>query len=57
MVQKPDADKLVRAVNDGLVNGGIIPDDNHITRLHAHKRRAAPNQPTGAHITITHTDA
>lgn len=32
-----DIDKLARTVCDGIVNGGLIEDDRHITRLSAQK--------------------
>ncbi|MDO5730799.1 RusA family crossover junction endodeoxyribonuclease [Corynebacterium sphenisci] len=51
MVQRPDVDKLLRAVLDGLT-GPAFPDDSQVVRLTATKRRAAPGEPTGAHITI-----
>ena len=34
----PDVDKLVRAVGDGLTQGGAIADDARIVDLHAYKR-------------------
>lgn len=52
MTQKPDLDKLLRAVGDALTQSEIIHDDNQITTTHAHKRRAKPQEPTGAHITL-----
>lgn len=32
-----DLDKLVRAVLDGLVTGGLLSDDRHVVELHADK--------------------
>lgn len=52
MVQKPDLDKMLRAVNDALT-GIAYADDSQIVRLTGSKRRAAPGEKTGAHITIT----
>lgn len=52
MVQKPDLDKLLRAINDALT-GIAYSDDSQIVRLTGSKRRAAPGEQTGAHITIT----
>lgn len=52
MVQKPDLDKMLRAVNDALT-GIAYADDSQIVRLTGSKRRAAPGEQTGAHITIT----
>lgn len=34
---RSDLDKLVRTAVDGLVNGGILEDDRHVTRLSAQK--------------------
>lgn len=33
----PDLDKLVRALGDGLVRGGLLPDDDRILIAHAWK--------------------
>lgn len=41
---KPDADKLLRAVLDGLVDGGLLADDALATDLVARKRYAAPGR-------------
>lgn len=53
MATAPDIDKLARSTLDGLTAGGAITDDRIVTHLTLHKRRAAPEEPTGAHITIT----
>ena len=42
-----DVDKLARAVIDGLVKGGAMQDDRHVTALTATKRFADPGEPTG----------
>ena len=42
-----DVDKLARAVIDGLVKGGAMQDDRHVTSLTADKRFARPDEPTG----------
>lgn len=34
---KPDLDKLIRSVNDGLVDSGIIPSDEQITAIYSTK--------------------
>lgn len=50
---KPDLDKLVRAVLDGITDGGAIRDDAQVAVLAAQKTYAdGPNVP-GAVITIT----
>ena len=50
-IKRPDLDKLVRAVFDGLTNI-IFTDDACITHLEAHKRIAEPNETPGVHISI-----
>ena len=52
MTQRPDLDKLLRSTADGL-SGAAYTDDAQIVRIIATKRRAAPGEATGAHITIT----
>lgn len=47
--RKPDIDKLARATLDAL-SGLIYTRDQQVTRLHAHKRTAAPGEIPGAHI-------
>lgn len=42
-----DVDKLARAVIDGLVKGGAMEDDRHVTSLTAGKRFAEPDESTG----------
>jgi Holliday junction resolvase RusA-like endonuclease len=37
-----DLDKLVRAVLDGLTQGGLIIDDRHVTRIVTEKRFGHP---------------
>jgi len=39
---KPDADKLVRALLDGLVIGGVLRDDALVVRLEVDKRYGDP---------------
>jgi Holliday junction resolvase RusA-like endonuclease len=38
----PDLDKLVRAVLDGLVEGGVIVDDSRVVRLITEEEYGAP---------------
>lgn len=54
MVQRPDADKLLRSTLDGLT-GVALMDDSQVTHITAHKRRARRDEPTGAHITLKET--
>lgn len=49
---KPDLDKLVRAVNDALVDAGVIQDDSLIVNLHAYKHYADSDEPAGVSITL-----
>lgn len=51
MCERPDLDKLLRAINDALTGIAYV-DDSQIVRLTGSKRRAAPGEKTGAHITI-----
>ena len=51
MVQRPDADKLARAVLDGLT-GPAFADDSQVVRLVVDKRRADPGEETGARINV-----
>ena len=37
-----DLDKLVRAVLDGMTQGGLIVDDRHVTRIVTEKRFGVP---------------
>jgi Holliday junction resolvase RusA-like endonuclease len=37
-----DIDKLVRAVLDGLVQGGLLVDDRHVTKLVSEKTFGSP---------------
>ena len=51
MTQRPDIDKLSRAILDAIT-GVLVLDDSQVTTLTAHKRRAHPGEPTGVHITL-----
>ena len=50
--KRPDLDKLVRAVLDGLTNV-IIPDDAQVVDIIAAKRYGTSDERPGAKITIT----
>lgn len=52
MIQAPDTDKLIRAINDGLT-GVAYADDSQVTTIQAHKRRAKVGENTGAKIKVT----
>lgn len=49
---KPDLDKLIRAVNDGLGDAGVWDDDSRVTTITAWKVYEAPGYRPGAFITI-----
>ncbi len=49
---KPDLDKLLRAINDGLGDAKVWDDDSRITTITASKQYATPTQPPGATVTI-----
>ncbi len=49
---KPDVDKLQRAVFDALTDAGAISDDCRIARVLAMKVWADPEQPTGVFIEV-----
>lgn len=49
---RPDLDKLIRAVNDGLGDAKIWDDDGRITTITATKQYATPTQPPGVTVTI-----
>lgn len=49
---KPDLDKLVRAVNDALVDGGALQDDSQIVTLHVYKHYADTDEAPGVFINL-----
>lgn len=49
----PDLDKLVRAVLDGLTDGGAWDDDKHVVDLHAERRWASGGKP-GVRVAMHH---
>lgn len=51
MIQRPDIDKLCRAVLDGLT-GVVFKDDSQVVSLYALKERALPGESTGAKISV-----
>jgi len=50
--RRPDLDKLVRLILDGLVAGGALDDDAHVVSLHATKRYPLPGGTAGMSVTI-----
>ncbi|MCI2959524.1 RusA family crossover junction endodeoxyribonuclease [Agromyces atrinae] len=50
---KPDIDKLVRAVLDGLTDGGLIADDARVVKLTASEEYASDGNPVGVHVAVT----
>lgn len=53
---KPDLDKLIRAVNDGLSDAGIWDDDSRITTITASKTYATPGEQPCVTVTIREDD-
>lgn len=49
---KPDVDKLVRSLFDGITDGALWVDDARVTDLAARKRYA-DDHPVGAVVTVT----
>lgn len=47
-----DLDKLARSTIDGLVQGGALSDDRHVTALTVSKRYAEPDETPGVHARI-----
>lgn len=56
MIQRPDTDKLIRAVFDAIT-GVVVHDDSQFTRVKAFKRRAAHGEPTGVFVELHHENA
>lgn len=50
--KKPDLDKLIRAVNDGISDAGVWDDDSRVTTITARKEYETPEQKPGVFITI-----
>jgi crossover junction endodeoxyribonuclease RusA len=50
--KRPDLDKLVRAVLDGIVAGGAIADDSQVVILRAAKTFADDSCPPGCSIVL-----
>jgi crossover junction endodeoxyribonuclease RusA len=51
-IQRPDVDKLARAVLDAFTEAAIWVDDSLCVELTARKLHATDDAPTGAHIAI-----
>lgn len=56
MIQKPDTDKLIRAINDSLT-GVAFRDDSQVTTIVAHKRRARPGEDPGVVVRVSIDDS
>ncbi len=52
-----DVDKAARAVLDGLVRGGLLADDRHVTELRASKRWAATAGGECVQVLVEHAEA
>jgi Holliday junction resolvase RusA-like endonuclease len=46
---RPDIDKVARATIDGMVNGGALSDDSHVTALTVSKRYVTPGEAPGCY--------
>ena len=55
MIQRPDLDKLIRAVMDGI-SGIVIRDDSQAVRMVLAKRRAAPGEGPGVVVVVDPAD-
>jgi len=54
---KPDLDKLIRAVLDGLADGGaLVGGDSRVAEIKARKVYATPGEPTGCLVLIWSAD-
>lgn len=53
VTKKPDLDNLVKGVLDGLVQAGVIEDDNCITDMNISKRYADAVHPIGVEVELT----
>lgn len=49
---KPDLDKLMRALGDGMTDGGLVKDDARITTLALMKRYATDDNPAGVRVLV-----
>lgn len=47
-----DIDKLVRALHDGIEDGGLLADDARVVDLHAYKRYASERNPVGVRVVV-----
>lgn len=47
-----DLDKLVRALCDGMTDGGLLSDDSRVVDLHAYKRYASKKNPLGVRVVV-----
>lgn len=49
---KPDLDKLMRALGDGMTDGGLLADDALIVTQFIHKRYASAANPVGVRVLV-----
>ena len=52
---KPDLDKLMRALGDGMTDGGLLADDSLIVTQFIHKRYASDTNPVGVRVLVMET--
>lgn len=48
----PDLDKLMRALGDGMKDGGLLSDDSRIVSQFIHKRYASDRNPVGVRVLV-----
>ena len=51
-IRKPDLDKLVRAIGDGVTDSGLWVDDSQVVAIYATKHYVEPDAEPYAHISI-----
>lgn len=49
---KPDLDKLMRALGDGMTDGGLLDDDSRIVTQFIHKRYVDERNPVGVRVLV-----
>lgn len=52
---KPDLDKLMRALGDGMTDGGLLVDDSLIVTQWIHKRYSSDANPVGVRVLVMET--
>ena len=55
-LEKPDGDNVLKMINDGIVRGGVVVDDDVLVVMTVHSQWAPRGQPGFVHIQITEPD-